>query len=83
MLLPPSQTRRLPAQDPATLEDAKRLGSGFIDHEKPVYRHSTRGYLTPAERIAAGHTAIFATRDKELEAVRENRKTKRQTLLIA
>ena len=48
-----------------------------------VYRHTTLGHLTPAERITAGHTAIFATSDKKLEAVRENRKTKRQTLLIA
>ena len=48
-----------------------------------VYRHTTLGRLTPAERIAAGHTAIFATKDKKLEAVREDRKTKCRSRLMA
>jgi transposase-like protein len=50
-----------------------------------VRLHSALGYITPADRIAARHTAIFAAIDKQLEAARENRKTKRQqqTRLVA
>jgi len=50
-----------------------------------VRLHSALGYITPADRIAARHTAIFAARDKKLEAARENRKTKQQqqTRLVA
>ena len=70
---------------PLTLEDAKRIVGGFIDHYNTVRLHSALGYITPADRIAARHTAIFAARDKKLEAARENRKTKRQqqTRLVA
>jgi len=48
-----------------------------------VYRHYTLGRLTPAERITARHTAIFATSDKKLEAVREDGKTKCRSRLVA
>jgi transposase InsO family protein len=70
---------------PLTLQDAKRIVGGFIDHYNTVRLHSALGYITPADRIAARHTAIFAARDKKLEAARENRKTKRQqqTRLVA
>ena len=70
---------------PLTLEDAKRIVGGFIDHYNTVRLHSALGYITPADRLAARHTAIFAARDKKLEAARQNRKTKRQqqTRLVA
>lgn len=70
---------------PLTLEDAKRIVGGFIDHYNTVRLHSALGYVTPADRLAGRHTAIFAARDKKLEAARQNRKIKRhqQTRLVA
>ena len=70
---------------PLTLEDAKRIVGAFIDHYNTVRLHSALGYVTPADRLAGRHTAIFAARDKKLEAARENRKIKRQqpTRLVA
>ena len=40
--------------------------------------HSALGYITPTDRIAAHHTAVFAAGDKKLEAARQIRKTNRQ-----
>ena len=63
---------------PLTLEDAKRIVGEFIDHYNTTRLHSALGYVTPADRLAHRHTAIFADRDSKLEAARVARKLKRQ-----
>lgn len=62
---------------PLTLEDAKRSVGEFIDHYNRTRLHSAIGYIAPADRLADRHPAIFAARDKKLEAAREARKLKR------
>jgi transposase InsO family protein len=66
---------------PLTLEDAKRIVGEFIDHYNTTRLHSALGYVTPADRLAGRHPAIFAARDQKLEAARANRKVKRQQTL--
>lgn len=63
---------------PLTLEDAKRIVGEFIDHYNTTRLHSALGYITPTDRLAGRHTAIFAARDQKLETAREARKLKRQ-----
>jgi putative transposase len=65
---------------PLSLEDAQSLTERFVEHYNTVRLHSAIGYVTPADRIAERHLAIFAARDKKLEAARQNRKLKRQQL---
>jgi transposase InsO family protein len=70
---------------PLTLHDAKRIVGEFIDHYNTTRLHSALGYITPADRLASRHTAIFHDRDKKLESARAARKLKRQqtTALVA
>jgi transposase InsO family protein len=63
---------------PLTLADAQRIVGDFIEHYNQVRLHSATGYITPADRLAGRHLAIFAARDKKLETAREQRKLKRQ-----
>ncbi len=65
---------------PLTLEDAKRTTADFITHYNTTRLHSAIGYITPADRLAGRHTEIFQSRDKKLEAARQNRKIQRQQL---
>jgi transposase InsO family protein len=65
---------------PLTLEDAKRVVGDFIEHYNTIRLHAGIGYIAPTDRLAGHHTAIFAARDKKLEAARENRRIKRQQL---
>jgi transposase InsO family protein len=55
------------------LEHVKRIVANFIDHYNPARLHSATGYITPADRLADRHRAIFAARDKKLESAREQR----------
>lgn len=70
---------------PLTLDDAKRIVADFIDHYNATRLHSALGYIAPHDRLAGRHAAIFAARDKKLEAAREIRRIKRQqpTALVA
>lgn len=65
---------------PLTLEDAKRVTATFIDHYNHVRLHSALGYVTPHDRLANRHRALFQQRDQKLETARQNRKLKRQQL---
>ena len=65
---------------PLSLEDAKRVTQTFIDHYNQTRLHSALGYVTPADRLANRHRALFQQRDQKLETARQNRKLKRQQL---
>jgi hypothetical protein len=43
-----------------------------------VRLHSAIGYVTPGDKMAGREPAIFAERDRKLEAARERRRTARQ-----
>jgi len=63
---------------PLTLEDARRLVVRFVEHYNTVRLHSAIGYVTPKDKLDGREQAIFAERDRKLEAAREGRKQKRQ-----
>jgi putative transposase len=63
---------------PLSLEDARRLVEGYVRHYNEVRLHSAIGYVTPAAKMAGLDRAIFAERDRKLEAAREKRRIVRE-----
>ena len=59
---------------PASLDEARALVAGFVHHYDTVRLHSAIGYITPADFLAARGPAIWAERDRGLEAARETRR---------
>jgi putative transposase len=58
---------------PLSLEEARRLVTRWIEHYNHVRLHSALGYVTPADKLAGREEAIFAQRDRRLEAARQRR----------
>jgi transposase InsO family protein len=59
---------------PATLAEAQRVVAAFVTHYNEVRLHSALGYITPADKLAGLDKAIFAERDRKLQAARERRR---------
>jgi len=68
---------------PLSLEDARRLVARWVEHYNRVRLHSALGYITPADKLAGRETAIFAQRDRKLEATRAERQAKRNALRVS
>jgi putative transposase len=66
-----------PAQ-PRTLEQAREVVARFVDYYNRVRLHSAVGYVAPLDFMAGKAPAIWAGRDKKLEAARELRRQRRQ-----
>ena len=66
-----------PAQ-PATVEEAQRIVARFVDHYNRVRLHSALGYVAPLAFMAGQAPAIWAERDRKLEAAREQRRQRRE-----
>ena len=62
---------------PLSLEDARRLVAGYVEHYNTVRLHSAIGYVTPADKLAGREQQIFAARDAKLEAARVARQQRR------
>lgn len=62
---------------PLSLEDARRIVARYVEHYNTVRLHSAVGYVTPADKLAGREPAIFAERDRRLEAARERRRLAR------
>ncbi|MBN2024193.1 MAG: transposase [Pirellulales bacterium] len=64
---------------PLSLEDARRLVTRFVARYNHVRLHGALGYVTPADRLAGRHEAIFAQRDRKLDRARAERARRRET----
>jgi putative transposase len=62
---------------PLSLEDARRLVKGYVEHYNNVRLNSAIGYITPKDMLAGHQQEIQADRDRKLEAAREQRKNRR------
>ena len=56
---------------PLSLEDARRLVEGYVEHYNNVRLNSAIGYITPKDGLAGRQQEIQAERDRKLEAVRQ------------
>jgi transposase InsO family protein len=63
---------------PLSLEDARRLVEGYVEHYNNVRLNSVIGYITPKDMLAGHQQEIQAERDRKLDAAREQRKNRRQ-----
>jgi putative transposase len=63
---------------PLSLEDARRLVEGYVEHYNNVRLNSAIGYITPKDMLAGHQQEIQAERDRKLDAAKEQRKNRRQ-----
>lgn len=63
---------------PLSLEDARRIVSGFVDNYNNSRLHSAIGYITPADMLAGRAKAIHASRDQKLADARTRRSESRR-----
>jgi putative transposase len=63
---------------PLSLDDAQRLVADYVRRYNEVRLQSAIGYVTPADKLAGRELAIFAERDRKLEAARERRQKARE-----
>ncbi len=59
---------------PDSVEEARRLVAGFVQHYNHERLHSAIGFLTPAAMLAGQAATIWAGRDQKLEAARAQRR---------
>ena len=63
---------------PLSLDDARRLVSGYVGHYNNVRLNSATGYITSKDMLAGWQQEIHAARDRKLEEVRKQRQFGRQ-----
>ena len=63
---------------PLSLEDARRLVEGYVEHYNDVCLNSAIGYITPKDMLAGRQQEIHAERDRKLEEARKQRQIRRQ-----
>lgn len=63
---------------PSSLEEARNVVAGFVDHYNGVRLHSALRYIAPNDALAGRSEEIFAERDRKLAEARERRARVRQ-----
>jgi putative transposase len=63
---------------PASLEEARRHVTRYVEHYNHVRLHSALGYITPSDKLNALEQIIFAERDRKLEEARQRRQHARR-----
>jgi len=63
---------------PLSLDDARRIVTGYVDYYNSTRLHSAIGYVTPKDKLEGRDKEIFAERDRKLDHAREQRKLRRQ-----
>ncbi len=58
---------------PLDLEEARWIFAEFVEDYNTVRLHSAIGYVPPRAKLEGRDQAIFASRERELEAARERR----------
>jgi putative transposase len=74
----PSGRQILRPGTPLSLEDARRLVEGYVEHYNDVRLNGAIGYITPKDMLAGRQQEIHAERDGKLEAARKHRQIRRQ-----
>ncbi len=64
---------------PLSLEDARRLVEGYVEHYNNVRLNTAIGYITPKDMLTGRQQEIHADRDRKLEAARQQRQIRRQS----
>jgi putative transposase len=64
---------------PLSLEDARRLVEGYVEHYHNVRLNSAIGYITPKDMLTGRQQEIHADRDRKLEAARQQRQIRPQS----
>ena len=67
-----------PAGTPLSLDDARRLVEGYVDHYNNVRLNSAPAYITPKHMLAGRQQEIHAERDRKLVEARKQRQIRRQ-----
>jgi putative transposase len=62
---------------PLSLDDARRLVEGYVEHYNNIRLNSAVGYITPKDVLAGRQAEIHAERDRKLER-RKQRQIRRQ-----
>jgi putative transposase len=62
----------------ASVMEAERRISSYVDHCNNVRLHSALGYVTSADKLIGLEQEIFAERDRKLEEARERRRVARR-----
>ena len=55
---------------PLSLDDARRLVEGYVEHYNNLRLNSAIGYITPKDMLDGRQPEIHAARDRKLEAAR-------------
>jgi putative transposase len=66
------------SETPLSRADAQRVVARYVEHYNTARLHSAIGYVTPLAKLEGRDRAIFAERDRKLDAARERRKQQRQ-----
>lgn len=66
---------------PATVDEARRRMTSYVDHYNHVRLHSAIGYITPFDKLSGREDAIFVERDRKLEEARRKRQCARQAAM--
>lgn len=65
---------RLRPAAPETLEEARRLVAGYVQHYNHERLHGALGYVTPADQLAGRAAQIFTERQRRLDEARRRRR---------
>ena len=63
----------LRTQTPLSLEAAQRVVARYVEHYNTLRLHSAPGYVTPPAKLQGRAQALWAERDRKLEAARQRR----------
>jgi transposase InsO family protein len=67
---------------PLSVDDARRIVAGYVEHYNNARLHSAIGYVAPKDKLAGRDKEIFVERDRKLDHVREQRRLRRHAAQV-